>query len=293
MNKSITIKDVAKLAGVGTSSVSRFYNGGYVSDVTKKKIEAAIEELNYQPNLVAKALKGKSSELAVIVERINSNTGSRFIQEFSNYADDLGYSTCVYTSRFDDAKRISIVDKLIERGVKKIFILPYSDLNYGHKDKIIIVGQKSKYYNSIYYDEYNAINTILATSKDAKKICICGYDVNDIALAKRVEYVVNYCKEKLIPYETEFIEFDRENYEFRISENTFYFCMTDTIAQMIYFQSRIQGIDVKVAGVGDYGLSKQLGITSIDNMYEHVAHVAINMIDNEKTVAIESVAKLR
>lgn len=294
MDKKITIKDVAKHAGVGTSSISRFYNGGYLSTRTKEKIIIAIEELNYYPSTAALALKGISTELAVVVERINSNTGSRFIQEFTNYADKHFYTTSVYTSGFDDEKRRIIIDKLIKRKVKKIFILPYNDLDYGHNDQIIVIGQKSKYYHSIYYDEQKAIEEILTTYTDKyTSLMLCGYEINDTALARRVEYVARYCQKNNIEYSTTFRTFASNDFLLDIKEDTYYFCMTDMIAHMIYFQAKTEQKTILISGIGNYQLSKYLNITSIDNMYEHVAHIAVDMINSPETKEIIAKAIIR
>ena len=54
-NKKATISDVAKLAKVGKTSVSRYLNGEFnvLSDEMKEKISAAITTLNYQPSQLA------------------------------------------------------------------------------------------------------------------------------------------------------------------------------------------------------------------------------------------------
>ncbi|KLU14727.1 hypothetical protein AFK69_04295 [Xenorhabdus sp. GDc328] len=58
-----TMKDVARLAGVSTSTVSHVINGNrYVSDNVKKKVNAAIEELNYAPSALARSLKIKQTK---------------------------------------------------------------------------------------------------------------------------------------------------------------------------------------------------------------------------------------
>lgn len=57
-----TIKDVAKLAGVGTSTVSRYLNtNGYISEEARIKIRRACDELNYTPNELARAMKRNHS----------------------------------------------------------------------------------------------------------------------------------------------------------------------------------------------------------------------------------------
>ena len=46
----MTIKEIAKLAGVSSAAVSRYLNGGYVSDEKKEQIKKVIEETGYQPS---------------------------------------------------------------------------------------------------------------------------------------------------------------------------------------------------------------------------------------------------
>ena len=56
--KVATIKDIAKLANVSIGTVDRvIYNRGYVSSETRKRVELAIKELNYSPNIYARQLK--------------------------------------------------------------------------------------------------------------------------------------------------------------------------------------------------------------------------------------------
>lgn len=71
----VTIMDVAKSAGVSKSTVSQYLNGRYsfMSKATQKKIQAAIEELNYVPNEIARSLTfKKSNTVGVIVSNIAS-----------------------------------------------------------------------------------------------------------------------------------------------------------------------------------------------------------------------------
>lgn len=67
-----TLKDVAKLAAVDVSTVSRALNNtSYVHPETKKRILAAVETLSYRPNLLAKGLRqGKRHTLGVVVPRL-------------------------------------------------------------------------------------------------------------------------------------------------------------------------------------------------------------------------------
>lgn len=62
-----TIHDVARRAGVSVATVSRFFNGGYVGAPNRVAIEAAVEELGYRPNSVARALSAKSAHIIGLV----------------------------------------------------------------------------------------------------------------------------------------------------------------------------------------------------------------------------------
>ena len=62
------IKDVASLAGVSVTTVSRIMNNrGYISEETKNKVYDAMEQLNYHPNEIAKSLYTKKSNLIGLI----------------------------------------------------------------------------------------------------------------------------------------------------------------------------------------------------------------------------------
>ncbi|MGC8691348.1 MAG: LacI family DNA-binding transcriptional regulator, partial [Caldisericum sp.] len=61
MDKQPTIFDVAKLANVAPSTVSRYLNSSsYVANETKKKVEMAVKKLQYRPSRFAKNLRAQS-----------------------------------------------------------------------------------------------------------------------------------------------------------------------------------------------------------------------------------------
>lgn len=95
---SVTIKDVAREAGVSTSTVSRVMSESpRISDETKKRVRAAIKKLNYHPNVLARSLVNKASKVIGIiltseVEDLSKNPF--FIQVMtgiSTYAKENGY----------------------------------------------------------------------------------------------------------------------------------------------------------------------------------------------------------
>ncbi len=83
-----SIKDVAKYAGLGAATVSRYLNDGYVSDESAEKIKKAIKELNYTPNELARNLyRKKSGIVAILIPDI----AHPFFGEFVRYAEQELY----------------------------------------------------------------------------------------------------------------------------------------------------------------------------------------------------------
>ena len=60
----MTIKEIAKLAQVSSAAVSRYMNGGYVSEEKKERIRAVIEETGYRPSVQARTLRTKRACLS-------------------------------------------------------------------------------------------------------------------------------------------------------------------------------------------------------------------------------------
>ncbi|GMA54230.1 hypothetical protein GCM10025857_55870 [Alicyclobacillus contaminans] len=65
---AIKLTDVAKKAGVSSTTVSRVINNyGSLSQKTINKVHVAMEELNYQPNSLARSLQGKNTQLIGLI----------------------------------------------------------------------------------------------------------------------------------------------------------------------------------------------------------------------------------
>ena len=63
-----SLKDVARIAGVTVTTVSRVLNNrGYIGEETKRKVYAAMQELNYQPNRIARSLQSSHSDILAIL----------------------------------------------------------------------------------------------------------------------------------------------------------------------------------------------------------------------------------
>lgn len=159
----ITINEIAKRAGVAKSTVSRYLNNGSVSEKTKKKIAAIIEETGYQPNLYAQSLKAqKSNMIGVIIPRLNSASTNEALSGIDFQAKELGFEPVILNSNLiveNDLKNIQILNKQKVDGI--IFFAgeltpEIIDAIKQSTVPIVLIGQKLEGVDSITHDDYDA-----------------------------------------------------------------------------------------------------------------------------------------
>lgn len=116
------LTDVAKLAGVSPTTVSRVINRkGYLSEKTIQKVTAAMKELGYKPNNLARSLQGKSAKL---VGLIFPNISHIFYAELIEYLEqelfNKGYKTIICNSQQDPVKEREYLEMLAANQVDGI-----------------------------------------------------------------------------------------------------------------------------------------------------------------------------
>ncbi|WP_077325270.1 LacI family DNA-binding transcriptional regulator [Virgibacillus siamensis] len=125
--KNITMADVAKYAGVSKSTVSQFLNKrfDYMGKDTKNKIEKAIEELGYSPNIVARSLKQKSTKtIGVIVANILHVFSTQVIRAIEDYCNESDFQIIVCNADDDPVKEKRYIDMLRAKQVDGIIAFP-------------------------------------------------------------------------------------------------------------------------------------------------------------------------
>ncbi|WKA53823.1 LacI family DNA-binding transcriptional regulator [Planococcus shixiaomingii] len=94
MKETVTAKDVAKLAGVSQSSVSRVYfEGAKVSNKTREKVLTAAKELNYRPNEFARSLiTNKTKIIGLVMKGVQNPFYPQVLKQFTIAFKQYGYS---------------------------------------------------------------------------------------------------------------------------------------------------------------------------------------------------------
>lgn len=137
-----SIKDVANLAGVAVGTVSRVINNsGAVKPATRRKVEAAIQELNYIPNEIARNFKMRKSKMVAL---LLPSIWHPFFSELAYYIEDEldreGYKLMLCNSGGKPEKELYYLDMLQQNKVAGIVGITYNDIENDVSNDIPIVS---------------------------------------------------------------------------------------------------------------------------------------------------------
>ncbi len=125
----ISIREVAKLAGVSPATVSRVMNGtAHVSESKKERVLAVIQETGFKPNEVARMLyKKRSNLIGLIVPNIENPYFSEMAASIEEAAYARGFSLTLCSSNDDEEKELSNIDLLSRMNADGILLLTNSE----------------------------------------------------------------------------------------------------------------------------------------------------------------------
>ena len=120
--QTVTINQVAKMAGVSTATVSRVLNKpDTVSEAVKKKIERIIKRIGYIPNAGARSLMLKrTGSIGVIVPTLDNAIFAQGLEEFQRQLSQSGYQMLVASTNYDPEIENQQMRNLLLQGVEGI-----------------------------------------------------------------------------------------------------------------------------------------------------------------------------
>src|SRR6266571_8239102 len=123
-----TILDVASLAGVSKSTVSNVVRGvTSVSEATRRRVAAAIEELGYRPNVLARQLvQQRTSILGVVVGDLANPFFAEMAKSVERHAAARGYTAMFCNTEGDSESELAGVETLLQHRVAGIVFLAFS-----------------------------------------------------------------------------------------------------------------------------------------------------------------------
>lgn len=158
----VGIRDVAKLAGVSTGTVSRVLNDHpSVTQELRTRVSGIIEDLGYTPDPSARSMRSKVSRLiGIVIPDLTNPFFSELVQSTEQAAAIHGYNIIVMTS-FDDAtKEADRIRQLTSRKVDGIILVPSNDFHTLKLPKglpIVVVDRLMPGYSGIAADHHNGV----------------------------------------------------------------------------------------------------------------------------------------
>lgn len=202
---NVTIKDVAERASVSKSTVSQYLNERfqYMSDDTKKKIATAIEELNYQPNQLARGLKQKRTNvIGIVTSTILSRFTTEIVRAVEDACQEKGIQVLICNTDDNPEKEKYCVNSMKSRQVDGLIVFPtrqniclYQNI-ISEKFPIVLIDRRIKEINA----STVVLDNLLASKKAVdllvenghKKIGILSFPVQNNSISNRVERIKGY-----------------------------------------------------------------------------------------------------
>lgn len=124
---AVSIRDVARRAGVSIATVSRAVNRiPTVDPELAEKVWRAIEEVGYLPNTQARALvSGRSHMLGLIVSEITNPFFPELVQEFENLAVAQGYEVLIGSTNYQPERTESLIRRMLQRNVDGVAVMTF------------------------------------------------------------------------------------------------------------------------------------------------------------------------
>lgn len=298
----MTIYDIAKLAGVSKSTVSRVLNQDQsVSEKSRLKVEKVIREVGYTPNRnAANTKKDKQEVVLVLATRLDSYSETRLIRGMMEEAKS-NVEFLITETQFDMEKSKTLIEN--NKNVSAIIIFAISEMNYSFVEELLIpvvlVGQKIKgAKRNVYFPDYESMEKLIQKANDnamnmgkfwdevnGKSSIFLGYDEHDKTLVARYE-AANSC------FNTNLEKVGLDEYN-KLQDISMYdlgtydkfICATDYIALTVYKELLKQGIgQFEILSVGNNRKINFIidNLTTIDYHYKECGRYIVQNLKNKE-----------
>lgn len=274
-----TIKDVAKLAMVSTSTVSRYINNqGDVSEESAERIKAAIQELNYRPSVIARALKFKATKsIGLIIPSIENPVFPPLVKVIEDTASRYGFSTILCNSEGDTDKEAKYLELLLEKQVDGIIFDAMGEYNQGFEPikkadtPIVVIGKKVKNFEtanvtaSNYKGAFSAVEYLIKTGMK-KIVFLSGKMESSSAISDRFEGYRAALQSYNIPYDEKLVVKETRSFEGGI------YAADELLSKGLSFDAIFASNDIMAIGCMErlsesgYSIPKNISIIGYDDI---------------------------
>ncbi|MEH6452663.1 MAG: trehalose operon repressor TreR [Psychromonas sp.] len=265
MAKKLTIMDIAKLAGVGKSTVSRVVtNDPKVKASTREKVERVIQESGFIPSKSAQVMGGGSAKvIGIILSRLSSPSENQVVSGLLEVIYANGYDALIMEGLFSASKTNEHLDVLQKRHVDGVIMFGFTGFDLQAVEKLgpkaVVIAVDSESVSSVGYDNHGMIQQAMQHLQKLGKqnISFIGVNPNDKTTGfMRLNAYLDYCKQHSLQATFQTGELSHHNgYELTdlvLTDDTeAIVCASDTLAMGV--AKRLQELnrsDVLVSGIG-------------------------------------------
>ena len=187
----MTIKEIAAIAGVSPAAISRFLNGGSLSEKKREAIRAAIEQTGYTPEPAAQTLRTKTTDLVgLIVPKLDSESVSRLTAGAERVLAAEGYLSLIAVFRNDPEKERTFLSLLQKRQVAGAILMATeadARLEAVIRDltvPVVVTGQSLPHTPCVCHDDFGAAQelTRLVLARGRRRPVYLGVTERDAAV---------------------------------------------------------------------------------------------------------------
>ena len=296
------LEDVAAAAGVSKTTVSRVLNHrGYLSEKTIAKVQKAMQELDYRPNIIARQLyKQRTDLVGMIFPTVDNPFFSQLEAEMERQLYRNGYKVLIGNSQNDPAKEENYLQQLLTHQVDGLIVGTQNRglIGYQHANLPVVAIDQVVGKNIPVVSSYNYQGGLLATQRLLDDGCRHIIHTNgplglDTPTQKRREAYEHLMTKNNLPAITYHLDFnistiDKERVFRRIFEEhpevDGIFAANDTDASTIInlaseYGKRIPE-DLKIVGYDGSNVTRLLlpGLTTIQQPIDEMADLAVQLL---------------
>lgn len=325
-SRSITIENVAKLAGVSRATAGRVVgNYGSVSEKAREKVLEAVKQLEYFPNINAQGLRGHSTKtIAVVIGNIKNNYCNSLVYAIEKEAIKKGFNVLISNTNENSDKEIQQLMALKSRNVDGMIIVSahkagkklqskYKYLYEGDVPVVLVDRQiKDVARDFIGSDDvggaYEATKYMISLGH--RKIGVLGTG-NFPTNQDRIKGYKKALKEQGIDFDPELVVQSKYSEEHagqeackeilsRNKEITALLILNDTVCGGAYLELRERNIkipeDISIVTWDDQEFNELLGITTIVQSIEKIGELAVSrvfkILENPESVTGNEIIRL-
>ncbi len=167
--KAMNITEFARLAGVSKASVSRYFNGGYLSNEKREQIEAAIARTGYQPSAQAQMLRTRRTrQVALVLPRLTSERCAAMAQGVTEALAGGDYQLQLLPTEGDARRELAALELLAQGRVDgliwvaSVITREHKAMLDGLKRPLVLLGQQHPGCSSVCWDDLGAAKAVTA-----------------------------------------------------------------------------------------------------------------------------------